>query len=142
MDWKVIYNERIVSAQEAVTHIKSKDYVVIGHGTGEPITLTKAMVDNYAKYEKVMTMHMVDFGEQAYCRQGMEKHFIHNSFFCGKNTRDAINEGRGVFTPAFLSEVPRFFSEGRIKIDVALIQVSPPCLLYTSDAADEEDSVD
>ena len=40
--------------------------------------------------------------------------------------RDAVNDGRGDFTPIFLSEIPLLFNRRIINIDVALIQVSPP----------------
>jgi acetyl-CoA hydrolase len=40
--------------------------------------------------------------------------------------RAAIHEGRGDFTPCFLSEVPLLFKNGILPIDVCLIHVSPP----------------
>ena len=52
--------------------------------------------------------------------------FRGTSFFIGKNCRDAVNSGRGDFTPIFLSEVPHLFRRNIIQVDVALIMVSPP----------------
>jgi 4-hydroxybutyrate CoA-transferase len=40
--------------------------------------------------------------------------------------REAVNECRADYTPVFLSEVPDLFRSGRIPLDAALIQVSPP----------------
>jgi acetyl-CoA hydrolase len=56
----------------------------------------------------------------------MEGHFRHNAFFIGKNVRRAVCEGRADFTPIFLSEIPALIYHKNYKIDVALIQVSPP----------------
>ena len=40
--------------------------------------------------------------------------------------RDAIAAGRGDFLPMHLSRVPRLIREGKIKVDVTVVQVSPP----------------
>jgi len=40
--------------------------------------------------------------------------------------RQAVNDGRADFTPCFLSEIPGLFTRGRLPLDAALIQVSPP----------------
>jgi acyl-CoA hydrolase len=37
-----------------------------------------------------------------------------------------VREGRADFMPVFLSEIPRLIRSGRVRVDVALIQVSPP----------------
>ena len=50
MNWKEIYHSRIVSAQEAVSRIKSGDRVVIGHACAEPLYLVDAMVQNREMY--------------------------------------------------------------------------------------------
>ena len=61
--------------------------------------------------------------------------------FAGPPTRAAIAEGRADFMPVFLKDIPRLVRSGRIALDVALVQLSPPdrhgfCSLGTSvDAA-------
>ena len=65
-------------------------------------------------------------GELGYLKPGMEKHFIHNATFIGKNSREAVQDGRADFIPIFLSEIPLLFKSGKIKLDAALIHVSPP----------------
>ena len=56
----------------------------------------------------------------------MEKHFKHKAFFIGKNTRNAINDGRAEFIPIFLSDVTLLFKRGILDADIAFINVSPP----------------
>jgi 4-hydroxybutyrate CoA-transferase len=46
--------------------------------------------------------------------------------FVGPNIRKAIQKGHGSYIPVFLSEIPRLFLGGKLRIDVALISVSPP----------------
>ena len=40
LDWKDIYDSKVVSAKEAIGYIKSGDRVVTGHAAGEPTYLT------------------------------------------------------------------------------------------------------
>jgi acyl-CoA hydrolase len=56
----------------------------------------------------------------------LEHRFRHTAFFIGANVRQAVQEGRADFMPVFLSEIPLLIASGRVGIDVALIQVSPP----------------
>jgi len=63
------------------------------------------------------------------------------SLFTGPGLRQAIEHGHADFVPIFLSDVPSLFSSGRVPLDVAIVQLSPPdthghCSLGTSvDAA-------
>lgn len=125
MNWREKYADRIVSPAEAVSHIKSGDRVVVGHACGEPQVLTEAMSANYAAYENVEVVHMVAKGKAEYCKPEMEGHFHHNGLFLGPTTTDAVEQGRGDYTPIFFSEVPELFKTD-LPVDVALIQVSEP----------------
>lgn len=125
MDWRSIYNQRSVTAEEAVKVIKSGNRVVIGHATGEPQLLVKALVERKEHLENVEIVHMVAMGKAEYAKPGMEPHFRHNALFVGGTTRAAVNEGRADYTPCFFHEIPRLF-ENELPVDVALVQVSPP----------------
>ena len=61
-----------------------------------------------------------------YTGEKLRHNFRHNSFFIGKNTRDAINQGLAEYTSIFLSQVPELFYRKLVPIDVALIQTTPP----------------
>ena len=126
MDWKDEYKHKIVSKEEAVKHIKSGKRVVIGHAVGEPTLLIDAMVANKEQYENVEIVHMVPMGKGEYTKPEMTKNFRHNAIFVGGTTREAINEGRGDYTPCFFYEVPKLFREGYLPVDVALVTVSSP----------------
>ncbi|WP_291637849.1 acetyl-CoA hydrolase/transferase C-terminal domain-containing protein [Clostridium sp.] len=125
MNLEEIYKSKVVTAEQAVTNIKSGNRVVTGHACGEPTDLIAAMVANSGAYENVEIVHMVAMGQGEYTKPGMEKHFRHNSLFVGGNTREAVSSGRADFTPCYFYEVPSLF-KGPLPIDVALIQVSAP----------------
>ena len=121
-----LYNRKVVSADEAVRHIKSGDNVVVQPGCAAPMELIRAMVERKNELENVHIYHILVVGNLPYAKPGMEKHFQHKAFFIGANTREAVNEGRAEFIPIFLSEVPLLFKQGFIKTDVALVHLSPP----------------
>ncbi len=126
MNWKDLYKNKLATAVEAVTHIKSGDRVVFGHACGEPKDTVDAMVKNYEQYKNVEIVHMVAMGKGEYTKPEMAPHFRHNAIFVGGCTRNAIAEGRGDYTPVFFHEVPKLFKKGLLPIDVAMVQVSKP----------------
>lgn len=137
MGWQKQYNKCICTPEEAVSHIKDKDVVFLGHAIGEPKVLVDAMVANSEKYHGVTIKHMVSLGSGAYTAPDMEKHLWAKPLFASANVRKAIEEGRADFIPMFFHEVPILIRNGRLKCDVLMTQVTPPdengyCSLGTS----------
>jgi 4-hydroxybutyrate CoA-transferase len=126
MSWREAYKKKLTTAEEAVKAIKSGNRVVIGHAYGQPQHLVNAMVANNDAYEDVEIVHMVSLSPAPYCGQEMRKHFTHNSFFVGVNSREAVNKGQAKYTPCFFYELPRLFTNGVLPVDVAICQLSPP----------------
>lgn len=126
MNWVESYMNKTVSADEAVSCIKSNMRVYIHPGCAEPETLVEAMVRRAPEIENVEVVHLLTLGSAAYVEKGMEKHFKHRSVFAGANVREAINEGRAHHVPIFLSEIPYLFIDKKLPVDVSLIHVSPP----------------
>src|SRR5947207_5094732 len=52
--------------------------------------------------------------------------YRHRTFFVGSDVRDLAGSGQLDYVPISLEEVPRLLTSGRLPIDVALLQVSPP----------------
>lgn len=123
--WKAEYREKLVSADEAVSHIRSGQRIVFSHAAGESLVLSDALVRNRALFENVEIVHMVAMGEAKYCEPGMEKHFRHNSFFLGASTRKAAKEGRADVIPVYFSEVPELFRT-TLPVDAVFLNLSPP----------------
>ncbi len=121
-----IYNQKVVSSDEAVKAIKSGDKIIVQPGCGVPLNLLNAMVGRKDELRDVTLYHILVVGKLPYAEPGMEEHFKHKAFFIGANTRKAVNEGRAEFIPIFLSDVTLLFKKGIIVPDVALIHVSQP----------------
>ena len=125
-NWRDLYHNKIVSAAQAVQHIKSDDRVVIGHACGEPPTLVEALVARASELSNVEIVHMVAMGPAKFAQPEMEKSFRHNALFVGGTTRKAVEEKRADFTPCFFSEIPRLFKNKILSVDALLFQVTPP----------------
>jgi len=126
MNWLDRYKQKVVTPEEAVKCIKSRQRVYVHPGCAMPEVLVEAMCRHSAELEDVEVIHLLTVGKMSYSAPEMEGHFRHNALFIGKNVREAVNDGRADFTPVFLSEIPLLFYRGILPIDVALIHVSPP----------------
>jgi 4-hydroxybutyrate CoA-transferase len=126
MRWEKLYKQKLVTAEEAVTYIKSGDRVVAGHATGTPELLLKAMVDNKEAYQNVEIAHQVAMGRSLYCLPECKPYFTHNSLFAGATSRQAIAEGRALFTAVHNSDLPRLFTDRILPVDVMLCMLSEP----------------
>jgi acyl-CoA hydrolase/GNAT superfamily N-acetyltransferase len=115
-----------VTAVEAVRSIGRGKTIFIGTGCGEPQALVMALIaesENFGDNEIVQTLSL---GLMPYDEERFTDRFRLNAFFIGPNVRYAVNDGRADYTPVNLSQLERMFNSGKIGIDVALIQVTPP----------------
>ena len=126
MSWQTIYEAKRMGVHAALDLIKSGNRIVVAHAAGEPSHLLDTMVEKKEQYRGLEIVHMVPMGECAYCNEGMDLYFRHNSLFAGKKTRKAIKENRADYTPCYNSDIPRLFRDAYLPVDVALIHVSPP----------------
>jgi 4-hydroxybutyrate CoA-transferase len=126
MDWKADYAGKLATADEALKVVRSGDRVVFAHACGEPLELVAALVARAPELRDVEIVHMVAMGLGEYARPEYAESFYHNSLFVGPSTRDAVESGRGDYTPVFFHEIPGLFTGGYLPPDVVLAQVSPP----------------
>jgi acyl-CoA hydrolase len=125
-DWRTQYASRIVSAGEALSHIKPGDKIFIGTGCAAPQMLIEALTAERQPVADAEIYHLLTMGVAPYAHDKFSDRYRFNSFFISENVRDAVQEGGGDYTPVFLSEIPRLFESGRTPLDVALIQVTEP----------------
>jgi len=129
-EMKRLYPKKLVPEEKVFSHIHRGDRIFIGTGCGEPQYLVRALIDYVQSHPKAFfdaeVIHIWTLGVAPYTDEKFKHNFRHNSFFIGKNTRDAINQGLADYTPIFLSQVPELFYHKLVPIDVALIQTTPP----------------
>ncbi len=124
--WVGEYKEKLRTAEQAVSVVKSGDSVFYGGNAACPFMLVEALAARAPELKNVLLHHVLLLGIDPMSRPGMEGHFRHNSLFVGPADRAAINDGRADYSPVFLHQIPRLFHERIIPLDVALVQVSPP----------------
>ncbi len=129
--------KNITSAEEAVSLVKSGDHVFIQTAAAAPQLLIKALVKRAADLKNVTIYHLHTEGAVPYADDQFRDSFNIHCFFVAANMRAAVQRGRAQYIPVFLSEIPALFKTGIIKIDVALLHLSPPdlhgyCSLGTS----------
>ncbi len=125
-DWRERYADKVVTAEEAIRGIPPGRRILIGSGAAEPVSLVKAMVEKGTHLADNEVVHLLTLGPAPYVEPEYAERFRHIAFFIGANVRSAVQEGRADFMPVFLSEIPELIRSRRVRIDVALIQVSPP----------------
>ena len=116
----------VVAAAQAVRKIPRGRRILIGSGAAEPRRLVDALISDGGHLADNDIVHMLTLGTAPYVQPGLERRFRHTALFIGDNVRAAVQDGRADFTPVFLSEIPTLIRSRRMRIDVALIQVSEP----------------
>lgn len=126
MDFREIYQSRIVTAEEAVRTIKSGDRVFLTGNCSVPRTILAALVDYAPHLNDVEIVQALSVGPADYVSPEMEGHLRVNTMFTSANVRKAVQEGRADFTPVLLSEFTLLFKNGHLPLDAALVHLSPP----------------
>lgn len=126
MDWEKIYQERVVTAAEAVRAIQSGNRIFLTGNGSVPRLLLQALIEYAPQLHDVEVCQALTVTGSEYVAPEMEGHLRINSLFISHNVRKAVQEGRADFTPVLLSEFPLLFKNGVLPVDVAFVHISPP----------------
>jgi acetyl-CoA hydrolase len=125
-DYNKLYQSRVVSAEEAVRHIKSGNRIFLTGNCSVPQKVLNALVEYAPNLKDVEICQALSIGPADYVKPEMQGHLRVNTMFVSANVRAAVHEGRADFTPVLLSEFPLLFKNKHLPVDVALIHCSPP----------------
>lgn len=120
------FTDKLCAAADAIHDIRPGRRILIGSGAAEPVALVDALVEHGTHLADNEIVHLLTLGPAPYVRPENRARFHHTAFFIGPNVRDAVHDGRADWIPVFLSDIPELIRSRRIRIDVALIQVTPP----------------
>lgn len=119
--------DKICSATEAVAQVRAGERVFVGTACATPRTLVAALEALRPAPADVELLHFLTDHAIAHDAAGRPlTQFRHRSFFVGQDVRAAVRLGLADYVPISLASVPRLMANGRIPVDVALIQVSMP----------------
>ncbi|QHN65047.1 acetyl-CoA hydrolase/transferase family protein [Bergeyella cardium] len=122
--------------EEAVSEIRSGERVFLHGSACTPTVIIDEMARQAPRLKDVEVVSITLQGDIEIAKPQYEDSFIMNSFFVSSPLREGVNQGKGNFIPAFLSEIPLIF-QNVMPLDVAVVTVSPPdkhgyCTLGTS----------
>lgn len=91
-----------------------------------PQALVASMLARADRLKDVELIHGHGLGESPWIAEKYEAALRTNSYFLSPEVSEAVRRGQADYTPCPMSVLPRLFQEGPLRIDVALIAVSPP----------------
>lgn len=119
---------QLVSPATVFSIIKPGMSVFIGTGPAAPRTLMKILLD--ADEKNIRDIELIQLSVQGDIILSIDKIHARNyrlkSFFSGFVSSTTISSGQIDLIPAYASQIPRILKSGRIPIDVAFIQITPP----------------
>jgi len=120
------YPDKVVSVEKAIGRLRNGSRIFIGSGCGEPRHLIHSMVKD-SHLQDNMIFQMLAFTLNDYLQdEKFLNRFALKLFFVSNPMRQAAFEGKIDYIPVYLSEIPEYFKTDQIRLDVALIQISPP----------------
>jgi acyl-CoA hydrolase len=117
---------KYTSAEQALQKVKSGQRVFVHGSAATPQHLVRTLINRHHELKNVEIVSISTFGKDLFDVERLGESFFINSLFVSDNVRDAVNHGHGDYIPIFLSEIPKLFEKNILKLDVALIHVSPP----------------
>lgn len=115
---------RVQSPAEAVQLIKSNMHVFVHGSVATPAPLLDALAAR-SDLRNVTLYHLHTDVTGSFFAPEQAGRIRSCSFFTGPHARAAVQDGRADFMPVFLSDIPGLFYSGRIKLDAAIVQLSP-----------------
>src|SRR5215204_7030957 len=121
------FPEKVRTAAEAVKVVQPGHRVFIGTGCAAPKTLVMEMERLAKPPADVELVHFLTTDAIPHDEMGRATtRYRHRTFFVGSDVRAAVAQGLAEYVPIQISQVPELFTTGRLHLDVAMIQVSPP----------------
>ncbi|MCB2183037.1 MAG: GNAT family N-acetyltransferase [Desulfobulbaceae bacterium] len=125
-DWLQQNKDREIKAENLHRFIKPGSRIYIGSGCSEPVRLTEQLAKNKNKFNDCEIVHFLTLSGNKFFDDLEPSLYRHQALFVGSSIRQAVNEGKADYIPISLSGIPQLIKSGQLRIDVALLQVSPP----------------
>jgi len=117
------WRDKAVSAEDAVALLPKGANVFISGGSATPVTFLAALEKASLKHPGVRLYHFMTRERAGEPRQASLRH---RTFYVSHDMVPLVAKGSVDYIPISLRDVPRIQRDGRLRIDVAVIQVSEP----------------
>ncbi len=116
-----------VSADSALQRLEPGMSIFIGTGVSEPRTLVRRLMQSEAaNLQDLELIQLVSFADAVSPETIRSHKYRLKTFFSGWVASDAITQGRVDLVPSRFSRIPALIASGRIRIDAAFVQITPP----------------
>lgn len=125
--WQDRYASKLVSAREALSHVRNGQTLFVHSGAAEPVLLTDTLAEMAPQFSDIEIIHLAAAQEESrLASPNLEGSFRTNTFFIGRGATAAVALGAADYTPMNIRDLPQAFADGVVLVDVALIQIAPP----------------
>ncbi|GCL62984.1 bifunctional acetyl-CoA hydrolase/transferase family protein/GNAT family N-acetyltransferase [Pseudaquabacterium pictum] len=125
--WINRYAAKRLTAEQAAGLVRHGEHVFVGTGCATPRTLVAALEGLMPCQRDVELLHFLTDGAVPHDDDGnCTSRYRHRSFFVGNDVRAAVRQGLCEYVPLSAARLPELIANGRVRVDVAMIQVSPP----------------
>lgn len=118
------WTERLLSADDAVAKIPPGANVYVGSACGTPRTVVAALERAALAHRGTRLVHFLTDGVRTPTGRGTGHE--HRAFFLSGELAELVPAGRVEYVPLALTDLPGLLRAGRQRLDVAVIQTSPP----------------
>lgn len=125
MDYKKIYEEKVISKKEIATKVKSGDKIYMSPAVCAPIHLMNAISKRKDELEDVHIYSTLLLYPFKFLKGDFKGHINYHSFFLGPLERAFVPQGNVEITSVHFSEVG-YMIENIVKPNVACIETTPP----------------
>ena len=121
------WQELTITPEEVMSKLEPGMSIFLGTGVGEPRTLVKhLMAHDSSNLKDLELVQLVSLGD-AISVEALKTHAYRlKTFYSGWVASEAITAGRVDLIPSSFSRIPGLIEAGRIPIDVAFVQITPP----------------
>ena len=121
------WDQKIVSADYVLEKVEPGMNIFLGTGVAEPRTLVKRlMASDKGNLQDLALIQLVSLGDALAIEERYSYKYRLKTFFSGWVASDAITEGRVDLIPCRFSRIPSLISSGKIQVDAAFVQITPP----------------
>jgi len=122
---QTLYQQKRMSAAEAIAVVKSGDTLVVPTAVGEPPALLTALSDARREFLNVNVSQILSMRKFAYFDPDTAAHVRHVSYFFSGVSRPGGQQGWSDFVPAYFSELPDLLTRRLTPASVVLSLASP-----------------
>ena len=115
-----------IKAEDIVEIIGDQAKIGIGNACAEPQTLIDSLIENNHSFKALQIYGMIHYWTERFVQHHLGERFTLKVFMVDRYTRDGIKKGYTEYIPCRYSEIPDLFLKNLIRLDVALISVTPP----------------